>query len=344
MLRNGKTKLLLADSWHSANISCGLTGVTVLHNWKFSSRYKGSKSLLVNPEGELYQKIKRKPEPKEEPRSRPKPMYRINKSEIRHRVAAMVNSQTGQRKLLMLTMSFPPCITEERAYRLFNSFKTTLRQSFLIKHYIWVRENQQNGTPHFHILIRDYINIKAANTVIKNLLHYEIRHHKLEWSHTEASIYNGLDLSKNRNTKKVVNYCSSKGQNTIAGYISKYCSKSTNSYNRQAWQSSKSVSSYFTHINLTLDEFLSLHGDKIDIEDPLFVDTMYCFYKWSAAPPHSITAQLNKVNNSTPQKLTNPILDRTAKSTPIQEAQAQKHNVFLWEKASSHTAALTLFP
>lgn len=287
-------------------LALGLTGITQVKSTTFKSRFSGSKKFIVDRDGKLLQKIKPQREIKPKKDLQHKRKYSINKTRVRNILLNFINAQRGTKQLYFITITFPCYTPDNLAYSMINSWLTTLRHSAHLKSYLWIAERQKNSTIHFHIATATKLNITYANSVMRNLLHYSIRKQKLNWSHTSAAIYNGVDLAKDRKTRRVTNFATKNSGKNLSGYLSKYISKSTEKFNRQAWQCSKDLSGYFTHVCLTVDEFEKYFLSYIDINECLIECEFFNFFRWANSPPEEVRQLLCDINNSLQITATSP--------------------------------------
>lgn len=280
------------------NIKASLSGVTVLHNHFFLSRYSGKKTTKPAKAGKIEEPNQQtqKTQTDTEPKATKK--YSVNKSQVRKRILGIINQQSGNKQLFFYTISFPVQMSDGLAYKILNSTLTTLRTSNNVTKYVWVAERQQIGTIHYHIAMPHKINITYFNSVVKNLISYYIRKGQLNWSQTQAAKYNGVDISKDRKTRKVINFAKGHKGKKLARYLTKYCSKSNLKFSRQAWQASKEVTSLYTDFHLTLDEAERLLLEFIDRDNPVIIDTHFCFYGWKIEPPPIIEQLIHDINTS----------------------------------------------
>lgn len=277
-------------------LSVGINGVIDLKTTEFNSRYSGSKKYKIISDGTAIRKVIKKPEFKKTLLNPSKKIYQVNSKEVKARIANWINCMGRQKNLFFYTISFPTQITDTTAYKCLNSWLTTARSTYELKNYLWVAERQKNGTIHFHIAIEKFLPVKKLNATMRNLLHFYIRKNELKWSHLACSKYNGLDINKDRKTKKVINYGSPDKAKNLGGYLSKYISKSSEKFTRQAWQCSKKLSSLVLKLNMTAEEFMKKFIDDIDCDKPMFENDFCCFYKWKSAPPTAVLKHLSEVN------------------------------------------------
>ena len=278
------------------SVKVGFNGLTVLHNHRYQTRYKGSKSLKVTASGILEKKPLKQNKEQTGQKEIPVRKYRVNKSEISKRIQAMINVQSGKKSLFFYTISFPNQVSDNTAYKILNSFLTTMRTANGFTQYLWICERNRQGTIHFHIASPELYKPKHLNGIIVNLLHHYIRKGQLNWSHSAAAKYNGLDLAKDRTTRKITNFAAVSGGKKLSAYLTKYCGKGKESFSRQAWQASKVVSSFFTEILVTTDEAELYIVECIDRDNPVFIDTHFCYYKYLKSPPAFALHFLQKIN------------------------------------------------
>lgn len=280
------------------NIAASLTGITVLHQNISKSRFSGSRKFIVDRNGKLLEKEKKIQAQKKSTQASQKRFYRINKTRVTHLILNFINQQKGSKQLYFYTISFPKNITDSTAYKCLNSWLTSIRTAYKLSDYIWIAERQKSGTIHFHICIRQYLPIRLVNNLMGKLLHYYIRKKELNWNHLAASKYNGIDIAKNRKTKKVINFAGSQSKRIITQYLTKYITKGTAKFTRQAWQSSRSLSRLFTKLNLTFDEFECRFWKYIDPDKPIVETEFYSFFAWTKWPPPEIVYHLCRINRA----------------------------------------------
>ena len=282
-------------------IAASLTGITVLHQNVSKSRFSGSRKFIVDRRGNLVEKQKKIQSKKKLKILTQKRFYQVNKTRVTHLILNYVNQQIGTKKLYFYTITFPKNAPDQVAYKCLNSWLTSVRQAYKLSDYIWIAERQKSGTIHFHICIRQYLPIRLVNNLMAKLLHYYIRKKELNWNHLACSRYNGIDICKDRKTKKVINFAGSQSKKIITQYLTKYITKGTAKFTRQAWQSSRSLSRLFTKFNLTFDEFETSFLNYIDPESPIVETEYYSFFCWRKFPPPEIVYNLSRINQKAMQ-------------------------------------------
>lgn len=288
-------------------VKLNYNGVTVLKESSFRSRLSGSRSVTLLPNGELVSNEllkKLQPIPEGKPITKKidkkngetiSPIkneslspskereYRVNKKVIRQRVYAYL---LGQQKPILhgFVVSFPPCVDDDLAYRAFNIWLTTCREKLNLREYLWTAERQENGTIHYHILVPQFLNVQKANRAMSNTLANFVRKKELNWNVHAAKRYNGVDISKNRKTKKITNFALGSNSRALSNYITKYISKNDNPFRHYAWHNSRGFSAVFTSLSLTETEakYFKIRG-ALNM-DRCFVSEYATFVGWDRQP------------------------------------------------------------
>ena len=274
-------------------VSTGLNGITLLKGIELKSRFSGSRKLIVDARGMLRNKPQKPPKQKKDSQPKQKTQYKVNKSRVSHILLNYINSQKGKKTLYFYTISFPAGMPDNTAHKCLNSWLTSLRYAYKLKNYLWITERQKNGT----IAIREFLPIILVNNLMKKLIHYYIRKGEIKWNHYSCSRYNGVDIAKDRISRKVTNFAANTNGKIIASYLTKYISKGKELFSRQAWQCSKSLSAIFTKYNMTFAEFERDFLHYIDVDKPIIESDFFTFYGWIKAPPPEIVFLLHTVNS-----------------------------------------------
>ncbi len=209
---------------------------------------KINKTYLLTVHGKLITIIKNISQnsyPKSKIYSYKKKSYKLNKKKIRKRIYSYTNLEQTKKRLYFITVTFPFKTTDNQAYKLFNLWLTKLRKKDIIKSYIWVVERQKNNTIHFHLLINQYFKVKKANFAMKESLINMYNKDKKVFNGYNPLNYNGIDIAKNRKTKKVTNFARANKGKTLQKYITKYISKNETEFNRLTWHCSRDISKLF---------------------------------------------------------------------------------------------------
>jgi|GEM_PF-5146501 len=93
--------------------------------------------------------------------------YRIKKSTRRTLMSsAFLLFVKKQHKIVFLTLTFPERIPKKAKINpLLNSFITNMKKTYGLKNFLWTREDQKSGRPHFHMLAdMPYKSIQAINS------------------------------------------------------------------------------------------------------------------------------------------------------------------------------------
>lgn len=224
--------------------------------------------------------------------------YTVNKREVRQRILGYINTGRGKKELYFWTVTFPPEVDDHTGYRLYNIWLTALRQRGMLKEYIWVAERQPTtGTIHFHIAIPHKMPVHRANAMMRGTLKNAIRKGTLKYSLHKIARYNGVDISKNRNTKRVTNFAVKKGSRALVNYLTKYVTKNNTEFLHLAWHNSRGYSSLFTGITFSVPEFKSYGFPALLNRAAKFDTEFFTFVPWATGPPAVIMDHLYKLNS-----------------------------------------------
>jgi hypothetical protein len=231
------------------------------------------------------------------PQLSPKRTYRVNKREVRQRILAMLNTQAGKKQMYFWTISFFEKTPDDLAYRMFNIWLTSLRQYGLLHDYIWVAERQENGTVHFHITIPHKMPVQRANAMMRGTLKTFAKRGDLNESVYRCNRYNGVDIAKNRKTKRTVNFAIKKGSRALAAYLTKYVTKNDTEFSHLAWHNSRGYSSLFTGVTFTIKEFINNGWPALLNRAKKFTAEFFTFVPWSGDPPAALMGHLFQLNS-----------------------------------------------
>lgn len=306
-------------------ISMSLTGVTILKQGKYSMRHGGSSEInenfrsglvLKKNDGFDYSKPEKKTKVPENPESNnakiithtPTPKaYKINRKQITHRIRNYVNQMPGKKKLYFWTATFPQGTNDDECYILLNRWLTRLRKEFQLKSYLWVCERQDGkrindttqlatNTLHFHIALHQWIDIKKANKYMRACIMTSIKSGAIKWSHESAMKYNGIDIAKDRTTKKVINFAAHNKSKSLTNYLTKYVSKSNETFTHLAWHCSRDYSNLIIQINITDSEYIKNNLQSLLLNEAIFDTEFITFFKWVGSPPTELVKYLSFVN------------------------------------------------
>jgi hypothetical protein len=227
--------------------------------------------------------------------------YTLKKPVIRNRILNYANVMRSDKRwkkpvLFFWTVTFWNGAEDRICYQLFNTWLTTLRTKKMLHSYLWVAERQKNGTIHFHILIPHYMGVQRANGLMKESICNLIRKGTItNWNIHAAKRYNGVDIDKNRKTKKVVNFAEHGKQRSLARYLTKYVTKNETKLYRLPWHCSRDWSAMIVGVALTRGEVgRFITGKNLD---PNKLSGLYCdFYRWHGYPPDPLTKYLGALN------------------------------------------------
>lgn len=230
-----------------------------------------------------------------------KKTYSVNKKEVRQRILGFMNTQRGKKELYFFTVTFPKGTADHIAYQAYNTWLTSLRQYRILKNYIWVAERQENGTVHFHIAVPHKMPVKKINAMMAGTLKKFAAKNLIPFSVYQCRKYNGVDIAKNRKTRKVVNFAVKKGSKALVTYLTKYVTKNDTGFSHLAWHNSRGYSSIFTGVTFTIPEFNSrfkfrnyLHRDR----SKWFENDYFFFAPWGDwGPPPELETHLFQVNS-----------------------------------------------
>lgn len=223
--------------------------------------------------------------------------YKVNKREVRQRILAMLNTQRGKKEMYFWTVSFFEKTPDDLAYRIFNIWLTSLRQRGMLHDYIWVAERQENGTIHFHITIPHKMPVQRANAMMRGTLKTFAKRGELAESIYRCNRYNGVDIAKNRKTKRVVNFAIKKGSRALAAYLTKYVTKNDTEFTHLAWHNSRGYSSLFTGVTFTIPEFIRNGWPAMINRAKRFDTEFFTFIPWLSDPPGPLMVHLYDLNS-----------------------------------------------
>lgn len=222
--------------------------------------------------------------------------YRIKKSEVRHRILGYINTQKGKKELYFWTVSFFQGTPDKVAYQIFNIWLTSLRKYRMLREYLWIAERQENGTIHFHIAIPHKMPVHRANAMMAGTLKTFARRGLIPASVHECRRYNGVDIAKNRKTRRVTNFAVKKGSRALSTYLTKYVTKNSATFEHLAWHNSRGYSALFTSITFTVAEFRQ-HRFGFFINRTRILTSEYAkFIPWLDDPPPLLQDHLYRLN------------------------------------------------
>lgn len=268
-----------------------------------------------------------------------KKAYMINKREVRQRILAYINTQKGKKELYFWTVSFPEGTPDDVCYQAFNTWLTTLRNRQkdkfgklmppMLKEYLWIAERQlgQRSAPgktptltiHFHIAIPHYMNVPKANTAMRTILKNLAKKGLMPGAVCNArgeryylpsiARYNGVDICKNRNTRRVINFAIKKGARALGNYLTKYVTKNNAGvadengntpipgFTHLAWHNSRGFSCLFTAVTFTIAEFTKFGFRPFLNKVRQFHMEFATFIPWLFGPPPLLMEHFYQLNS-----------------------------------------------
>ena len=293
---------------NSMHYGIGFQGVTQLVQSQYKVRYSGLTHYEQQPTTGFTKKKKRTQEKvskavlqyrkfkRMQTINKPK-QYTIKASMVKSRIKAYINSQIGTKQLYFWTVTFPLKTNDETALLLLNKWLTRLRQERMLKSYLWVNERQENGTLHYHLAIPHKMDVKKANRYMRASIMTCINQKLIAWTREAAKNYNGVDLAKDRKTRRVINFAVKKRERSLTNYITKYVTKNTQPYNQLAWHNSRDFSNLIIRVNLTYDEFLKSRFPSLIVNDNPLTTENFIFYRWKGNPPDELLKHINQIQS-----------------------------------------------
>jgi hypothetical protein len=224
--------------------------------------------------------------------------YRINKREVRQRLLGYINTQRGKKELYFWTVTFPKGTSDDLCYRIFNIWLTSLRKYRMLREYLWVAERQENGTVHFHIAIPHRMSVQRANAMMAGTLKTFARRGDIPFTVWQCARYNGVDIAKNRKTRRVTNFAVKKGSRALSNYLTKYVTKNDTEFTHLAWHNSRGYSQLFTGVTFTVEEFRKFgFGFFLDRRRIFEIGDFAKFIPWIEYPPPLFEEHLYKLNS-----------------------------------------------
>ena len=202
----------------------------------------------------------------------------------------------GEKKLYFWTITFPLNTTDDTAFICFNKWLTRVRKELNLRSYLWITERQGNGTIHFHIAIHQRLCVKKANRYMRACLFTCIDNKEIIYSRLDAKNYNGVDIAKNRKTKRVTNFAQKKSTKTLVNYLTKYITKNNGQFTHLAWHSSRDYSNLITSIRLTEYELNNSGIKQFLSPDAIFQSEWFTFFRWKDKPPPDLLKYLSFIN------------------------------------------------
>ena len=241
------------------------------------------------------------------PKSEKSRSYRINKKEVRQRLLGYLNTMKGKKELYFWTVTFPQGTPDDLCYRIFNIWLTSLRKYRMLKEYLWIAERQDGtrndfqhstDTLHFHIAIPHRMDVHRANSMMQGTLKTFSKRGEIPFTVYQCRRYNGVHISKNRKTGRVVNFAIKKGSRALSNYLTKYVTKNESEFSHLAWHNSRGYSSLFTGVTFTVEEFRSFGFSFFLNKTRVFqIGDFAKFIPWLDYPPPIFSGHLFQLNS-----------------------------------------------
>jgi hypothetical protein len=115
--------------------------------------------------------------------------------------------------------------------------------------------------------------------------------------------YNGVDIAKDRKTRRVTNFAKQNKQRSLSNYLTKYVTKNDSSFQHLAWHSSRGYSNLITAVRFTYNEYSQGNCESLlDNENELTCE-YYTFRRWKGSPPKDLMIYLGLLNQSIQSQL-----------------------------------------
>jgi hypothetical protein len=176
--------------------------------------------------------------------------YHLNKSKVRKRAIAFSRLPKSRKNFFFYTISFPTQLSDNHCFEVFNICMTRLRKDRTINDYLYVTERQKNSTLHFHILTNDWFSVRKMNNYVRSSLIFKLNRKEFEYDRAKIENYNGVDIAKNRTSKKVTNFAKQKNNRLIINYLTKYITKNNIEFYRLPFHSSHSISNLTSSVRV----------------------------------------------------------------------------------------------
>lgn len=305
--------------------SISMTGLTILKDGKYNNRIGESaeyinhlpfgivrkKSIPLTP-GEIAKLENKRPVKKllqdpTPPKPRKQRSFTINKKQITHRIKNFTHQMPGEKKLYFWTVTFPEGTTDDTGFLLLNRWLTRLRKEKMLRSYLWISERQDGkrlqdsnkpatNTIHFHLAFHQRICVKKANRFMRAAIFTSIKDGTIKFSRKAAKNYNGVDISKDRKTKRVINFAKGNKQKSLANYLTKYVTKNSSEFTHLAWHCSRDYSNLIINIRVTKSELVKFNLLQCFSEGCLFEDQFFQFFPWLNLPDKSFLDHIGQIN------------------------------------------------
>ena len=190
--------------------------------------------------------------------ARRKRRYTLSRIKIRSACAAAWGAKQSK-FMLFLTFTLPVKMTEREAAKVWDLTLNTLRNTYNIKSYVWIKEYQQNGKIHYHIVVdRNRINIC-----------------NLQASYNAALVHVVPGCVKFNNSCRLGKRPIIRNPIGVSRYISKYITKNREYFESRAYGYSENLVLY-RNLDTTDAEKLIMDKDECIL---LVDDAFFCIYR-----------------------------------------------------------------
>lgn len=304
----------LPNALDAITMSVSLTGLTILKTSTYKCRHSGMSDFRDLPGQGVVKKsifddaikqsltvksprkkVINEPITPKPPKQRTK-AYKVHRKQVTHRIRNFVNQMPGEKKLFFWTVTFPEGTSDDTAHILLNRWLTRLRKENMLKSYLWVSERQKNNTIHFHIALHQRICVKKANRYMRACIFTAIEKKEMNYSRMEAIKYNGVDIAKDRKTRRVTNFAKGKHAKNLTNYLTKYVTKNDQTFTHLAWHSSRDYSNLCIALHITDREYSRSNIKNLISTEAPFENEWIVFYKWIKSPPGDLLEYLKMIN------------------------------------------------
>lgn len=215
---------------------------------------------------------------------------------IKNRIICKIQSIEKNPKLSFITITFPALTDDKTCYRLLNTWLTIVRTNTSKFSYLWVAERQQNSTIHFHLCTTNYIPIVKYNLYMRNAIKDLVKKKVIIWNQFAASQYNGIDIAKDRKTKRVINFADNGKRKSLVQYLTKYITKNETKSKNSVWSCSSDYSNLIIEIHCTKSELIYfLKGVNLKTDCIRYFDYS-TFIPWEDKPPDKLIKHIAEIN------------------------------------------------
>jgi hypothetical protein len=143
------------------------------------------------------------------------------------------------------------------------------------------------------------MNVQRANAMMRGTLKTFAKRGDIPYQpyHPQVKKYNGVDICKNRNTKRIVNFAIKKGSRALSTYLTKYVTKNDGAFDHLAWHNSRGFSCLFTAVTFTAAEFKKFGFGPFLNRVRVFEMNFAKFIPWLFGPPPLLIDHLYQLNS-----------------------------------------------